>query len=78
MKCLDKVVGKNGNGILIGPKVDLSNQNLSNLDLSRANMTQVIIYKTIIILTSKRNRMSEWIYFWFYKRYSKRLGLRFF
>ena len=43
-----KIYGKNGNGILIGPKVDLSNQNLSNLDLSGANMTQVIIHKTII------------------------------
>ena len=43
-----KIYGNNGNGILIGPKVDLSNQNLSNLDLSRANMTQVIIHKTII------------------------------
>lgn len=43
-----KFYGKNGNGILIGPKVDLSNQNLSDFDLSNSNMTQVTIHKTII------------------------------
>ena len=43
-----KIYGKNGYGILIGPKVDLSNEDLSDLDLSNANMTQVTIHKTII------------------------------